>query len=427
LVVFNTATSEKTARFSTFHPSTCFVPVSTRTAGPGDRAAMRASERTVSLVSDGNGDVSVSMAPLSFRIFEAERPVPARKAAPSVSIASRDFGTGRFFVGATLGERNFARVAFYGRFPGDSRFLYLGTDDNEPYRVAVDGQKYANGATIDFKAVVTDSSGNRRESDVRQVTVENRIGTVTVTYENGNQRPSVFGILDNGNFVFPAAVPASGPSFSIVWPTDAKFVTLFFEQSGAAGAPFVFDAPITVTRDDVLAYAHIGGAGLDADIFVDDAGALSDSAANFHGVPARVLACDATTATAPVSNLPLFIKGDMNGWANHTDPTDVNYNVLAWQSASCEFDGTQRFWAPAGPYGFKFADANWLANSNFGGPFDPSSGLNASSTSANLQLQQLPATDTYPRLYDLRFFSFAPVAPSSKRFVFYRFERTNQQ
>jgi hypothetical protein len=35
-----------------------------------------------------------------------------------------------------------------------------------------------------------------------------------------------------------------------------------------------------------------------------------------------------------VPNLPLFIKGDINGWANHTDPTDTYYNVLDWQIGS---------------------------------------------------------------------------------------------
>ncbi|HVJ18632.1 MAG TPA: alpha-amylase family glycosyl hydrolase, partial [Polyangiaceae bacterium] len=102
LFVVNTSEQAKTATIRTLHETTRFVQ-----KHPGSSSAK--------IKSNGDGDVTLTIPALDFQLWMAGEPLPARKAPPSVAIVgpARDFGFGRFWIEAALGESTFAEVKFY--------------------------------------------------------------------------------------------------------------------------------------------------------------------------------------------------------------------------------------------------------------------------------------------------------------------------
>lgn len=417
LVILNTdAAAGHCARIHTLHPATSFAVIF-GAGGPG-------------LKSDAGGDLEVCASPLEARVLRATAPIPSPAATPEVVIDTPASGVaaGRFWIGAHLGAEALARVRFYARLAGEASWRFLGEDGAAPYRVPFDGSALAPGTRIEVAAEVDDLAGGRRRSPARTLVIDDRLGHVTLHYANGNGRTSFFGFRSDGVYLMPAPVPASGPFAAFDWPPGVEWIAFYFETPGDARAPFAFDQPVVVRREDMVAHAQRGSAGLAAELFIGDALAVTGADAGRSPGRPPALACDVGPGgVPPVADPPLLIKGDMNGWSNHLDPADPDFNVLQHRAGTCEFSGVLRL--PRAPgsgasgatvHAFKFADLDWKAESNIGGPFSPDHGLDAAPDSINLKL--FGGSGMGPTAYRVHFFSFPPIAARAGRHLFYRLE-----
>ncbi|MGD9093300.1 MAG: pullulanase-associated domain-containing protein, partial [Anaerolineales bacterium] len=115
-----------------------------------------------SVVADGAGAITVDMPALGLKLYRAEAPIPPSTSAPSISLttpAEGDEVLGRIEIGATVGTSRYVEVTFALAVDGGA-YEPIGTDDNAPYRVFYDVSEFTPGATLTFKAIVDDLSGN---------------------------------------------------------------------------------------------------------------------------------------------------------------------------------------------------------------------------------------------------------------------------
>jgi glycosidase len=394
LVIFNTSASEqKSATIRTLHPSTPFraryaVP---RTFGGG------------SIASDADGRLAVTLPPLGFQVLEAAQPLPRRRKAPGIVIGSPEsqIGLGRFWVTASLSEPTCAKVRFFAKEPGATAFRDLGADENPPYRVPYDGTALPLRSIVSFRAVVTDCWGNERASAEVPIVTENRLHDVTVHYQNGHGRTSFFSLLADGRIGLPAAVVPSGNTFR--WPDGADRVTLFFETPSSDGRTYAFDRPIVVRREDVGNFGRLSPDGIDADLYLDNAGQVAGAPHDVAELPPTM---GADPSQADPIGVPIFLRGDMNGWTTS--------DALAYVGGGT-FMGTTTLASSGQAYGFKIADAAWSVE--FGAPFELPGGVTP--RGSNLRVD-IPAGQE--GAYRVHFFSFA-VPGQSVRTQFYRFEK----
>ncbi len=158
VVALNNATSAQTASFDTFSPHTKFRriwPSTTRSRhGHGHRGALR---------TDRDGGISVTVPALGVAVYEAVRPIPADRTAPTVSFDSFEPGAivgDRAEIGATVTGDSFNQVTFAWRPVGEERWRRLGTDDNAPFRVFHDVRDLPFGTVVEYRAVVQDADGD---------------------------------------------------------------------------------------------------------------------------------------------------------------------------------------------------------------------------------------------------------------------------
>ena len=109
--------------------------------------------------------LTVTVPPLSARVWKARAPLARRDAAPAISVDTLKAGSnigGRAEIGVAADSDSFSQVSFavrpYAGNAGD--WTYLGTDDNAPYRVFQDVTTYPRGTVLEYRAVLKDSSGN---------------------------------------------------------------------------------------------------------------------------------------------------------------------------------------------------------------------------------------------------------------------------
>ena len=148
LVVANNATTPKSASFDTYSDRMGFTPLY------GSRSTLR---------SGRDGQVDVTVAPLSVSVWKARSGMARRKSAPAVYLTSPAAGGvvgGRAEIGAAVPEDAFAQVSFAYRPVGTTAWQRLGTDDNAPYRVFQDVSGVAKGTLLEYRAVARDISGN---------------------------------------------------------------------------------------------------------------------------------------------------------------------------------------------------------------------------------------------------------------------------
>ncbi len=158
LVVANNAETEASATFATGTPDATFNQLwSTDTSGDSQPAPV---------TSSASGEVSVTMPPLSLTIFQADAALPARDAAPGITLNDLD----RFDIeqdsqeqhglvlSAELDEDTFTEVTFAVSIDG-GEWAVAGTDDNAPYAVHYRTDA-APGTSVRVKAVARDGSGN---------------------------------------------------------------------------------------------------------------------------------------------------------------------------------------------------------------------------------------------------------------------------
>ena len=148
LVVANNAATSASATFSTYSPTMTFRGIY------GSADAVR---------SGRDARVSVTLPPLSVRVYQASSGLAKRKFAPPVTLTSPQPGAvvgGRAEIGAATSSAGFAQVTFATRPVGTAAWSVLGTDDNAPYRVFHDVTAYAKGTLLEYRAILKDSSGN---------------------------------------------------------------------------------------------------------------------------------------------------------------------------------------------------------------------------------------------------------------------------
>ncbi|MCB0037566.1 MAG: hypothetical protein KDE51_26225, partial [Anaerolineales bacterium] len=165
IIAFNNANSAQSATFGTDSPNTGFTAVYPPAAASVSSAA--------------NGQVTVNVPALGFVIYQADAPLPAYDAAPSIAFNTLSnnqevaLGTqtldgnevqDRIEVGVDLTADRFAEVTFAVRQSGAADYTVIGVDDNAPYRMfmALDNlpEPFTAGDTLDFVAIVRDNSGN---------------------------------------------------------------------------------------------------------------------------------------------------------------------------------------------------------------------------------------------------------------------------
>ncbi len=150
LVAVNNASSAKT--------------VSLRTLSPRGSMSRIWGSATQRVRADREGRVEVTVPALSAVVYRADARVPARDEAPAVHVEGPSAGGtvgGRAFISAGVPDGGFNQVTFGWRHAGSSGWTPLGTDDNAPYRVVHDVRDLADGTLLEYRAVLTDSSGNR--------------------------------------------------------------------------------------------------------------------------------------------------------------------------------------------------------------------------------------------------------------------------
>ena len=148
LVVANNATSTKSASFNTYTKGVRYTPIygggAGVTSGPGTR-------------------VSVSVPPLSVRVFKAASKIAATTSAPPVYVTAPAAGaivSGRAEISAATTREAFAQTTFAFRPVGTSAWQKIGTDDAAPYAVYHDVSGMKNGTLLEYRAIVKDASGN---------------------------------------------------------------------------------------------------------------------------------------------------------------------------------------------------------------------------------------------------------------------------
>jgi pullulanase-type alpha-1,6-glucosidase len=171
LVAVNNSSSEQTAAFATWTLTATFDAVYPETAA--------------ALTSDGDGNVSLTLPPLSFAIYAADAPLGASAAAPGITfntlrndqevvlqIAVLDGNDvqDRIEVGVDLAADQFAEVTFAVRKTGTVSYTVIGVDDNAPHRVFFALEDLPGGLTegdtLDFVAVVNDLNGHLNYAQV---------------------------------------------------------------------------------------------------------------------------------------------------------------------------------------------------------------------------------------------------------------------
>ncbi|MET0866402.1 MAG: pullulanase-type alpha-1,6-glucosidase [Nakamurella sp.] len=149
IVAANNSTTELTATFDTFSPKARY-----RGLWP---------QGTDQLRSDQEGRVSVSVPPLSVKVWKATAPLKKAKSAPAINFKTPGPGGtvgGRAEVGVSVPAGGFNQVTLAWRPVGTTDWTPLGTDDNAPYRVFHDVTGLAKGTLLEYHAVLRDHSGN---------------------------------------------------------------------------------------------------------------------------------------------------------------------------------------------------------------------------------------------------------------------------
>ncbi|QZY29111.1 pullulanase-type alpha-1,6-glucosidase [Nocardioides coralli] len=152
VVAVNNSTTAKSASFDTFSPRMRFHRV-----WPDDR------RRGGSLRSDREGRVDVTVPPLGFRVWRANRAVRADHTAPAPSFTSPTAGGvvgGRAEVGVGVDSDSFVQTTLAWRPVGADEWQVLGTDDQAPYRVFHDVRDLADGTLVEYRAVTEDADGD---------------------------------------------------------------------------------------------------------------------------------------------------------------------------------------------------------------------------------------------------------------------------
>ncbi len=162
VLAFNNAETEQSATFPVYLSSELFTAVYP-SANPA-------------VTSGADGQLTLTVPPLSFVIYRATNPLPASEAAPEITLDAPNDGSdvlGRIEIAASLpsdAADALSEVTFAVRVGDAAEYTPIGTDNNPPYRVFYDAGDLEPGTSLSFKAVVNDLNGHYN-SDTITVTV----------------------------------------------------------------------------------------------------------------------------------------------------------------------------------------------------------------------------------------------------------------
>lgn len=362
LVVFNAETN----------PRSLTLPASSRRYLPvvgGER-----------LRADGDGNITVDIAPLDFAIYKAARPARiSPKTDFSIDgVIDGAAVAGRVDVSLSLEKDGGVLPTYTATFEAstDGGFTYdlVAVDNAAPYRLFWQTGELADGTDVILRATLDNGRGKVTTQEVSMV-IDSRVPeSVTVDYENGNARDVLYVSDQNGGLQGPIAL--DNGTFSFAWDeNDDSQLLVFINQNGDE---FAIDKPVQISRSNIVALSEENADGnLEAFIYVNNAGDVANIDNDSGFVPVE-LPLDAAAA-APYGE-DFNVRGGLNGWA--TDPMTYAGNQTY---------KLQRV-VDQGDVEFKFADSTW-SNINIGGNVT-SNGLVAGSNPGNL-VHTFPATALY--------------------------------
>ncbi len=384
LVVFNSATDEKTATM----------------AATSDR--YRQVYPHGGKLHAQSGEVGVTLPPLSFAIYKAKRSIPELNAAPGIVITSpgaSDAVFGKVEIDAALDDVDLPvpllKVAFEVKI-GDGEFEYIGEDWSVPYRIFWDSRDVPNKTPVIIRATVDDLFGHANSTEL-QLVVDDRVPQqLILQYENGNARDSLLTISDGGLIGGPYTL--TDGIAQLAWDENDNSLTLIYEQKD--GVLFDFDRPVRLRRSQVVALSDQDTDGdLIAELYINNAGEIA-KVDNHIGGAAAALPRD-NSAPAPFDATTLYLRGSLSDWGATDAMSYLGNHSYHFQRV-----------VKAGDIEYKFADADWAAV-NYGTPFGES-GLTSGGASGNI-----PYHIPQKELYDFHFFQY-PLADGS--FSFHRLE-----
>jgi glycosidase len=145
------------------------------------------------LRSNANGELSVTVPPLSTVVYQLAGRIPKSKSAPDIVLdnpAPAPESHGRMLVSADVDGSSFYEVTFYAKV-GNGRWRSIGTDDNAPYRVFHDTISMAPGTPLQYQAVVLDNRGHTETSRAHRTSVQPPLLTIQVPTEGSRVRGTV--------------------------------------------------------------------------------------------------------------------------------------------------------------------------------------------------------------------------------------------
>ncbi len=147
LVVANNSETAKTATFATYTKNGKFRSI----YGGGDKLSVGA-----------EGQVTVTVPPLTVRVYRADQAIKTSHAAPAIAMTAPNGGalSGRVQVAAAVPANQLLQVTFAYRQVGATEWTSLGTDDNPTYRVFHDVSGFAPGTLLEYRAIAKDNGGH---------------------------------------------------------------------------------------------------------------------------------------------------------------------------------------------------------------------------------------------------------------------------
>ena len=187
LVALNNSTTAKTVTVPTEMRRATF-----RQVWPVAKSSMR---------TDDEARTTITVPPLSARVWRAAGKLAKRKVAPAIHLEKPSAGGvvgGRAPITVGVPDGGFNQVTVAWRPAGATSWTPLGTDDNAPYRVFHDVAALPHGTLVEYRAVLRDSSGNLSVAS----------SWATVGEPEGAPTPGGGG--DGGPVTQPAAVSVPG-------------------------------------------------------------------------------------------------------------------------------------------------------------------------------------------------------------------------
>lgn len=291
---------------------------------------------------DADGNLTVTVPPLSAVVYKSSGRIPHSKAAPSVALqepAPAAGDNGRLRIGADVGGKSFYEVTFQARSAGGA-WASIGTDDTAPYQVFHDVAGLDAGTAQEYRAVVLDNGGHTSVSQPRAGTVPAPVLSLVAPREG-------------------SGVSGKVEVSAVASPEKADYVVRF-ERSVSGGA-------WSNIGEDGSSPAYTAVDDLDA-LAVPDGSQLRYRA--LMGVPGggEVVSETRTVIAGELQPASVTVAGSLN--SEMGCPGDW---LPDCQSAFMTLDPADRIWRltadlPAGSYEFKAAlGGSWTENYGAGG------------------------------------------------------------